>query len=59
VWQQLHEAVLTELRAAGQLDLAHAVVDSSHRRALKGTITGPSPVDSGRLGSKHHLITDA
>ena len=24
-----------------------------------GDKTGPSPVDRGRLGSKHHLITDA
>ena len=57
-WQQLHEAVLAELRAAWLLDLAHAVVDSSHLRALKGI----SPVPAGRpgrLGSKHYLITDA
>ncbi|MGI5211823.1 IS5 family transposase [Plantactinospora sp. CA-290183] len=60
VWQRLHEGLLAELRAAGLLDLAHAVVDSSHLRALKrGDHTGPSPVDRGRLGSKHHLITDA
>jgi hypothetical protein len=25
----------------------------------RGDLTGPSPVDRGRLGSKHHLITDA
>ena len=36
------------------------MVDSSHVRALKGRPkTGRSPVDRGRLGSKHHLITDA
>lgn len=39
VWQQLHEVLLAELRAAGLLDLAHAVVDSSHVRALKGGTT--------------------
>ncbi len=27
--------------------------------AKRGAQTGPSPVDRGRLGSKHHLITDA
>ena len=27
--------------------------------AQRGDLTGPSPVDRGRLGSKHHLITDA
>jgi transposase len=36
VWQRLHETLLAELRAVGALDLAHAVVDSSHLRALKG-----------------------
>ena len=48
VWQQLHEAVLAELRAAGLLDLAHAVVDSSHLRALKG---GISPVPARSTGA--------
>jgi len=52
VWQRLHEVLLAELRAAGALDLAHAVVDSSHLRALKGgtrsararsTAAGPVP----------------
>jgi transposase len=28
-------------------------------RAFGGDKTGPSPVDRGRAGSKHHLITDA
>ena len=27
--------------------------------AQRGDLTGPSPVDRGRPGSKHHLITDA
>jgi len=36
VWQQLHELLLAELRAAGRLDLSKAIVDSSHLRALKG-----------------------
>ncbi|WP_435809970.1 IS5 family transposase [Streptosporangium sandarakinum] len=59
-WQRLHEVLLAELRAVGALDLAHAVVDSSHVRApQKGDHTGPSPVDRARPGSKHHLITDA
>ncbi|GHJ47435.1 hypothetical protein Cs7R123_47770 [Catellatospora sp. TT07R-123] len=38
VWQRLHELLLAELRAAGRLDLARAIVDSSHVRALKGGI---------------------
>jgi len=35
-------------------------VDSSHVHALKGgPRPGPSPVNRGHLGSKHHLIVDA
>lgn len=39
VWQRLHEVLLAELRAVGALDLAYAVVDASHLRALKGGTT--------------------
>ena len=31
----------------------------SHARAQRGDHVGPSPVDRGRPGSKHHLICDA
>ncbi|WP_160573663.1 IS5 family transposase [Actinomadura physcomitrii] len=59
VWERLHRLLLEELHAAGQLDWSRAVIDSSHVRALKGgPKTGPSPVDRGRPGSKHHLLTD-
>ncbi|AIG78226.1 Hypothetical protein AJAP_32740 [Amycolatopsis japonica] len=36
VWQRLHELLLAELHAAGQLDWSRAAVDGSHVRALKG-----------------------
>jgi transposase len=36
VWDQLHALLLAQLRAAGRLDLARAVADGSHVRALKG-----------------------
>jgi len=36
VWQQLHEALLAELNAAGALDWSREVIDSSHVRAMKG-----------------------
>jgi transposase len=36
VWQQLHEALLAELNAAGALDWSRAVIDSSQVRAVKG-----------------------
>ncbi|GIJ56164.1 hypothetical protein Vau01_036800 [Virgisporangium aurantiacum] len=51
MWQQLHEMVLAELRAAGQLDQSRPIVDSSHLRRSKGAGTGPSPVDQGRLAA--------
>jgi len=60
VWQRLHELLLAELRAGDVLDLSRASVDGSHLRALKGgDATGPSPVDRGKTGSKHHVIVDA
>ena len=52
VWQQLHEALLADLNAAGALDWSRAVIDSSHLRAMKGgakrararsTVPGPAP----------------
>ncbi|QWA25963.1 IS5 family transposase [Streptomyces sp. JCM17656] len=59
VWQRLHEVLLADLSAAWRRDWSRCVVDSSHVRALKrGHHTGPSPVDRGRAGSKHHVITD-
>ena len=37
VWDRLHAPLLlAELRAAGRLDLARAIADSAHVRALKG-----------------------
>jgi transposase len=36
VWQRLHEVLLAKLQAADAPDFSHAVVDSSHVRALKG-----------------------
>ncbi|MFC9738401.1 IS5 family transposase [Streptomyces noursei] len=60
VWQRLHELLLAELRAVGVPDLSRASVDSSHLRAMKGGgATGPSPVDRGKTGSKHHVIVEA
>lgn len=30
-----------------------------HPRSSRGALTGPSPVDRARTGSKHHLLVDA
>ncbi|WP_189601600.1 IS5 family transposase [Streptomyces lateritius] len=59
VWPRLHQVLLAKLRSVNALDFSRAAVDGSHIRALKGgSKTGRSPVDQGRTGSKHHLITD-
>ncbi|TXS12791.1 IS5 family transposase [Streptomyces sp. NBC_01201] len=59
VWPRLHVAILTELRTARLLEMDDCAIDGSHIRALKGGAhTGPSPVDRGRPGSKHHVIVD-
>ncbi|WP_169797064.1 IS5 family transposase [Peterkaempfera griseoplana] len=59
VFDRLHQKLLSELNAAGELDWSRACVDASHVRAKKGgSATGPSPVDRRKTGSKHHLITD-
>src|SRR5215211_3503015 len=36
VWERLHALLLAELRAAGELEWARAVADSSHVQAKKG-----------------------
>ncbi|WP_224756504.1 IS5 family transposase [Streptomyces sp. col6] len=58
VWQRLHAVLLAELNAVSRLEWSRCVVDSPRQGAKRGSQTGPSPVDRGRAGSKHHLITD-
>ncbi|WP_443034195.1 IS5 family transposase [Streptomyces sp. BE147] len=59
VFDRLHQVLLAELNAAGELDWSRACVDGSHIRAKKrGRRTGPSPVDRRKTGSKHHLTRD-
>jgi transposase len=36
VWGQLHERLLAELHAAGELDWSRAIADSSHVQAKRG-----------------------
>ncbi|MFF9770966.1 IS5 family transposase [Streptomyces sp. NPDC014636] len=59
VWPRLHEVLLAKLRSANPLDFSRAAVDGPHPGVKGGSKTGRSPVDRGRTGSKHHLITDA
>jgi transposase len=60
VWAGLHAVLPAELHAAGKIDWSRAAIDSSHVRARGGGgKTGPSPVDRGKPGSKHHALVDA
>lgn len=60
VWPELHALLLAELHEADAIDWSRAIIDSSHVRARGGGgETGPSPVDRGKRGSKHQVITDA
>jgi transposase len=60
IWQRLFENLLAELQKAHQIDWYRALVDSASMRAPSGGAkTGPNPTDRRKLGSKHHLLTDA
>lgn len=60
IWQKLLERLLTELEDQKRIDWHRAIVDSASVRAPHGgPKTGPNPVDRSKLGSKHHVITDA
>ncbi|WP_329460887.1 IS5 family transposase [Streptomyces sp. NBC_01431] len=59
VWGRLHRAVLDRLAEKDLLDLSRVVLDTAHVRAKKGgELTGPSPVDRGKPGSKMHVLSD-
>ncbi|WP_328684873.1 IS5 family transposase [Streptomyces sp. NBC_00343] len=58
VWEALHLVLLKKLRAAGKLDWVRTVIDSPRAGRSAGPKSGPSPVDRGRPGSKHHVLTD-
>ncbi len=49
VWARLHEVLLAELRAAGEIDLSRAAVDSSHVQAKRGL---GDRAESGRPGPR-------
>ncbi len=60
MWQRFFEQMLAELQATHQIDWYRALVDSASCRApCGGEKTGPNPTDRRKLGSKHHLLTDA
>ena len=52
VWPELHQRVLAELAARGQVDLSRAVMDAQYLRALFGGRTpGPTPPTGPRPGA--------
>ncbi|MGH3750153.1 MAG: IS5 family transposase [Micromonosporaceae bacterium] len=59
LWRQLHRAVLDRIGAAGEVDWTRAIADGASVRAKRGELTGPSPVDRGKPGSKIHVLSDA
>ncbi|WP_374113487.1 IS5 family transposase [Frankia sp. AgB1.8] len=59
LWPRLHRAVLDRHGAAGDIDWSSAIVDAASLRAKKGSLTGPSPVDRGKKGSKIHVLSGA
>ncbi|MEV7018936.1 IS5 family transposase [Streptomyces sp. NPDC093991] len=60
LWRRLHQAVLDELGARGEVDWTSAIVDATSVRAKKGDrLTGRNPVDRGKKGSKLHVLADA
>ncbi|WP_425442875.1 IS5 family transposase [Stigmatella aurantiaca] len=59
VFEQLQRLLLNELGQRGQVDFSRASIDSSTVRASKGgPLTGKSPTDRAKAGSKHHLLVD-
>jgi len=60
IWQGLHHILLEELQEADKIDWSRGATDSTKCRALGGgDDTGPNPTDRGKLGTKHHVLTDA
>lgn len=60
VWVQLHAVLLAELNGADQIDWRRALIDASFAKAPEGGAdTSPNPTDRGKMGSKHHVMTDA
>ncbi|WP_437076547.1 IS5 family transposase [Streptomyces sp. enrichment culture] len=59
LWRRLHQAVLDELGARGEVDWTSAIVDAASVRAKRGSLTGRNPVDRGKRGSKLHVLSDA
>ena len=54
VWQRLHEVLLAEMRASGQLELAAMIADASYLRAFLGA---PTPAPALSIAARKALST--
>jgi transposase len=60
IWNDLHRILLEELHGAEHLDWSRALIDCAFAKApLGGAGTGPNPTDRSKIGTKHHVVTDA
>ena len=60
VWDRLHQLVLYELSNIDELDWTRGCIDAVSVRSKKGgELTGRSPTDRGKAGSKYHVLCDA
>jgi hypothetical protein len=59
VWERVHRELLSRLNATGRIDWSRGSWTQTTSALLEGDLTGPSPVDRARAGSKHHLMVDA
>lgn len=59
IWSRLHQLLLTMLNHDKQLHLETAIIDTTQVRAFGGgEMTGPSPVDRRKKGTKYTLLVD-
>lgn len=59
IWDRLHMLLLTMLRHENELHAETAIIDSTQVRAFGGgDVTGPSPVDRRKKGTKYTLLVD-
>ena len=60
IWNKVHQLLLAKLNKAGKVETEVVIVDSTQTRAFgAGELTGPSPVDRAKPGTKHTLMVDS
>ncbi|GAA4409878.1 hypothetical protein GCM10023148_00710 [Actinokineospora soli] len=59
VWDRLHQLVLDELSNIDELDWTRGCIDAVSVRSKGGELTGRSPTDRSKAGSKYHVLCDA